>query len=117
MNGGGRVGITANDVNCNRADGLLLTGLYSTSRGTSGRSRRIRRLSTAGVAGVLTDPSLLRLVFQPIVDLQRGVIAGYETLDRFDEPDGRPSPDTPERWFAAAEASGCGARLEAVVVR
>ena len=37
MNRGGRVGITAKDVNCNRADGLLLTGLYSTSRGTSGR--------------------------------------------------------------------------------
>jgi hypothetical protein len=40
MNGGGRVGITANDVNCNHncnhADGLLLTGLQSTSRGTSG---------------------------------------------------------------------------------
>jgi hypothetical protein len=27
MDGGGRVGITANGVNCNRADGLLLTGL------------------------------------------------------------------------------------------
>jgi hypothetical protein len=37
MNGGGRVGITANDVNCNHADGLLLTGLHSTSQGTSGR--------------------------------------------------------------------------------
>jgi EAL domain-containing protein (putative c-di-GMP-specific phosphodiesterase class I) len=69
------------------------------------------------LAAVLTDPALLRLVFQPIVDLQRGVIAGYETLARFDEPDGRPSPDTPDRWFAAADARGCGARLEAVVVR
>ncbi|WP_448618551.1 EAL domain-containing protein [Geodermatophilus sp. URMC 65] len=81
------------------------------------RSSAASQLWDARLAAVLTDPSLLRLVFQPIVDLQRGVIAGYETLARFDEPDGRPSPDTPDRWFAAADASGCGARLEAVVVR
>ncbi|MGR7024262.1 EAL domain-containing protein [Geodermatophilus sp. URMC 62] len=71
----------------------------------------------ARLAAVLADPALVRLVFQPIVDLQRGVIAGYETLARFDEPDGSASSATPDRWFAAADARGCGARLEAVVVR
>src|SRR5688500_3140725 len=81
------------------------------------RSSAASQLWDARLAAVLTDPSLLRLLFQPIVDLQRGVSAGYETLARFDEPDGRPSPDTPDRWLAAADASGCGARLEAVVVR
>ena len=35
------------------------------------------------VESVLAEPSLLRLLFQPIVDLQRGVVAGYETLARF----------------------------------
>ncbi|RBY78240.1 EAL domain-containing protein [Geodermatophilus sp. TF02-6] len=69
------------------------------------------------VESVLADPALLQLVFQPIVDLQRGVVAGYETLARFSEPDGRPSRLSPDRWFAAAEAQGRGARLEALVVR
>ena len=66
---------------------------------------------------VLADPSLLRLLFQPIVDLQRGVVAGYETLARFCEPDGRPSRVPPDRWFAAAGAQGLGAHLEGIVVR
>jgi EAL domain-containing protein (putative c-di-GMP-specific phosphodiesterase class I) len=69
------------------------------------------------LATVFADPSLLRLVYQPIVDLQRGVIAGYETLARFSTPDGRPSEYTPDLWFAAADAVGRGAELEAVVVR
>ena len=71
----------------------------------------------ARLASVFADPSLLRLVFQPIVDLQGGAVAGYETLARFSEPDGRPSEATPDRWFAAADAVGRGAELEAVVVR
>jgi EAL domain-containing protein (putative c-di-GMP-specific phosphodiesterase class I) len=66
---------------------------------------------------VLADPSLLRLLFQPIVDLRRGVVAGYETLARFCEPDGQPSRVGPDRWFAAAGAQGTGARLESLVVR
>ena len=66
---------------------------------------------------VLADPSLLRLLFQPIVDLRRGVVAGYETLARFCEPDGQPSRVGPDRWFAAAGAQGTGARLESIVVR
>jgi EAL domain-containing protein (putative c-di-GMP-specific phosphodiesterase class I) len=66
---------------------------------------------------VLADPSRLRLLFQPIVDLQRGVVAGYETLARVSEPDGRPSRVPPDRWFAAAGVQGVGARLEGMVVR
>ncbi|SET82629.1 EAL domain-containing protein [Geodermatophilus poikilotrophus] len=69
------------------------------------------------VASVLAEPSRLRLLFQPIVDLQRGVVAGYETLARFSEPDGRPSRVPPDQWFAAAGAQGVGARLEGLVVR
>ena len=55
-------------------------------------------------------------MFQPIVDLARGVIAGYEALARFSDPDGAPSRWTPDIWFAAADTHGLGARLEAVVV-
>ena len=69
------------------------------------------------LAAVFPDPSLLRLVYQPIVDLQRGTVAGYETLARSSTPDGRPSEATPDLWFAAADAVGRGAELESVVVR
>ena len=34
------------------------------------------------VAGVLADPSRHRLAFQPVVDLQRATVAGYEALSR-----------------------------------
>ena len=66
----------------------------------------------AALHAVLADPARPRLVFQPIVDLRRGVIAGYEALSRFDGPEGC----GPDRWFAAADELGVGARLEARVV-
>jgi EAL domain-containing protein (putative c-di-GMP-specific phosphodiesterase class I) len=65
------------------------------------------------VSAVLADPSRLALVFQPIVSLQDAVVVGYEALSRFAGPPGL----TPDRWFAAADAQGRGAELEALVVR
>ena len=64
------------------------------------------------VADVLADPARLQLVFQPIVALQDGVVVGYEALARFPATPGV----TPDRWFAAADALGQGAALEALVV-
>jgi EAL domain-containing protein (putative c-di-GMP-specific phosphodiesterase class I) len=52
------------------------------------------------------------LVFQPIVDLQRGLNAGYEVLARFRGP----PHATPDRWFIAAHAMGRGVELEALVI-
>jgi EAL domain-containing protein (putative c-di-GMP-specific phosphodiesterase class I) len=65
---------------------------------------------------LLEHPDTLRLVFQPIVDVARGVVAGYEALARFTDADGAPSAATPDRWFAAADAAGMGARVEAMVI-
>lgn len=62
---------------------------------------------------VLADRSQPRLVFQPIVDLQRGLIVGYEALARFDGP---PS-ESPDRWFGAAARLGVAPQLEARVLR
>jgi EAL domain-containing protein (putative c-di-GMP-specific phosphodiesterase class I) len=70
----------------------------------------------AALDRLLERPETLRLVFQPIVDVARGVIAGYETLARFTDPGGGPSAATPDRWFAAADAAGMGALVEALVV-
>lgn len=69
--------------------------------------------SRLDIAGLLADPSLIELVAQPIVDLKRGEVVGYEALSRFRvEP--RLSPD---RVFAEAERRGLGAELDAAVVR
>src|SRR5215208_1693460 len=64
------------------------------------------------VTGVLDDPSRHRLVFQPVADLQRGTVAGYEALSRFAGP-----PDAgPDVWFEAAGRLGLGAELDARVL-
>ena len=65
------------------------------------------------IAAALADPREPRLVFQPIADLRRGVVAGYEVLSRFSGP----PHATPDVWFAEADRLGLGARLEAKVVR
>ncbi|MPZ86921.1 MAG: EAL domain-containing protein [Nitriliruptorales bacterium] len=62
---------------------------------------------------VLADPGLPRLDFQPIVDLRRGRIAGYEALARFDDPLLSP----PDVGFQVAANAGVAAELEARVVR
>jgi EAL domain-containing protein (putative c-di-GMP-specific phosphodiesterase class I) len=55
----------------------------------------------------------LRAVYQPIVDLARGVTVGYEALARFDAS----ITAGPDRWFAAARTHGCPAELEAGALR
>ncbi|HEX4339974.1 MAG TPA: EAL domain-containing protein [Polyangiaceae bacterium] len=61
---------------------------------------------------ILAEPSRLELVAQPIIDVRRGVIVGYEALSRFNlEP--RTSPD---RVFAEATRQGLGSQLEALVI-
>jgi EAL domain-containing protein (putative c-di-GMP-specific phosphodiesterase class I) len=55
----------------------------------------------------------VRNVFQPIIDLTRGTVVGYESLTRFD---GYPVSN-PEEWFAAARRVGRSASLEAMALR
>lgn len=55
----------------------------------------------------------LRAVYQPIVDVSRGVAVGYEALIRFV---GYPVR-SPDPWFAAARRHGCSAELQAAALR
>jgi EAL domain-containing protein (putative c-di-GMP-specific phosphodiesterase class I) len=55
----------------------------------------------------------VRSVYQPIVDLARGTVVGYEALVRFD---GYPVTN-PEAWFTAARVHGYNAELQAVAMR
>lgn len=60
----------------------------------------------------LSEDGYPRLVFQPVVDLSRGTVAGYESLARFDPA----VPATPDVWFHHAALAGVAEELEAKVV-
>jgi EAL domain-containing protein (putative c-di-GMP-specific phosphodiesterase class I) len=64
----------------------------------------------AALAALLAAPHRLCVHFQPVVDLRRGVVCGYEAL-------GRPAGDRPAAaWFDAAAREGCAGALEAQVL-
>ena len=56
------------------------------------------------------DPTALRLVLHPVVDVVAGRVAGYEVLSRFD------SPVATEEWFDAARALGRSAEIDQLVL-
>lgn len=62
---------------------------------------------------ILADPRSVRVHYQPIVDLQRGMVRGYEALARFPEAPGI----TPRDWFAAAARLGYAGALEAQLLQ
>src|SRR3954447_4460351 len=64
------------------------------------------------LAQILAEPELVRPVFQPIVDLERGVACGYEMLARFVSP----IKAAPPAWLDQAARRGLATRLEAMRV-
>lgn len=68
----------------------------------------------AEIVAVLEDPDGIRPVFQPLLDLHTGVVAGYEALARFPNSG---SARTPDLWVAEAHRCGLGPDLEAQAVR
>lgn len=67
------------------------------------------------IQDIIADRERISIVTQPVVDLQRGVIVGYEALARFTLGSGRSS--FPEEVFTAAEELGLAIEVEAAVVR
>lgn len=66
------------------------------------------------VHGVVDDVhNALTMVFQPIVDLGTGYVAGAEALARFSAVPIRP----PNQWFADAAEAGVGTELEIAAIR
>jgi diguanylate cyclase (GGDEF)-like protein len=62
---------------------------------------------------LIARPNAVRPVYQPIVSLASGELAGYEALARFDSKPGLP----PSWWFSQAHRFGLGPALEAEAVR
>ena len=54
----------------------------------------------------------MNIVYQPIYDLERAAIAGFESLARFVSTPAR----TPDRWFNDAHAVGLGVELEMMAI-
>lgn len=54
----------------------------------------------------------MHVALQPIVDLQRGQVTGYEALSRFPGPPDAP----PDLWFGAAQRHGCDEQLAACAI-
>lgn len=75
--------------------------------GSAGYRRREGRIRA------LLERGGIRIVYQPIVDLERESVAGVEALARFDAPPRRP----PDAWFAEAEGVGLLRELELEALR
>jgi EAL domain-containing protein (putative c-di-GMP-specific phosphodiesterase class I) len=72
----------------------------STSEPTEAASPEIR--FRAALDNLLAGRTAARMHFQPIVDMRRGTIAGYEALVRFPSPPSFP----PDYWFRSAGMRG-----------
>lgn len=68
--------------------------------------------SSIDIGRILADETILTLVAQPVVDLRRAEVVGYEILSRFQLESRLP----PDRVFAEAARQGLAEELEAFVV-
>jgi EAL domain-containing protein (putative c-di-GMP-specific phosphodiesterase class I) len=75
------------------------------------RASEARLLQVERILRVIGDG--LRMVYQPIFDLETGMVAGVEALARFPHDPRR----TPRSWFAGARQVGLGIDLEVAAVR
>jgi len=65
------------------------------------------------VEALLATPAVIAPVFQPVMEVATGRVAGFEALARFAAPYARP----PHLWFAQAHRCGLGPALEALAIR
>ena len=72
------------------------------------QERELRSVHLHRVRRVLENRELLKIVYQPIVDLSSGKTVGFEALSRFPA-----DPEiAPDKWFSEAHALGLGIELE-----
>jgi diguanylate cyclase (GGDEF)-like protein len=75
------------------------------------QSRSLQK-QRAEILALLEDDDVMRPVFQPVVALDTGEVAGYEALTRFRDPAGGSA-----RWFEQARRCGLGGVFEARAIR
>ena len=118
-------GVATHPADAPDASGLLEVAdgaLYWAKRSGRDQSRRYDarlagQLSGAGqqaeVEALLARRDAVVPVFQPVLELATGRVAGYEALARMPGDVVRP----PDQWFAQAHRCGLGAELEAAALR
>jgi diguanylate cyclase (GGDEF)-like protein len=113
----------ADDENGARLLELADGALYWAKTSGRGQTRRydpaeVVLLSSAEqgaqIRAVLASSDAIQPVFQPIVELATGRVAGYEALSRFS---GVGPERGPSQWFAQARRCGLGPQLEAKAIR
>ena len=72
------------------------------------KETELHEAALSRIEGVLDDPTVVTMHFQPIVDLETRRPIGMEALARFSAEPSR----TPDRWFAEADQVGLGDELE-----
>lgn len=78
-----------------------------------GERRSADAARRARIARVQSAAEKMRIVFQPVVELDGGDMVGMEALARFDTD----PPRAPDRWFNEAWELGLGHELELAAVR
>jgi EAL domain-containing protein (putative c-di-GMP-specific phosphodiesterase class I) len=81
-------------------------------RSPAGRARSAVLGEATKIRSILAAEQI-RMVFQPILRLEDGLLVAYEALARFDDP----AFPTPAHAFAAAARAGIGAELELLAVQ
>lgn len=76
------------------------------------REEARERSERAGRIRSVLERGAIRMVYQPIIRLGTGTVAGFEALARFDAEPSRP----PNEWFDEAEAVGMGVDLELAAI-
>jgi EAL domain-containing protein (putative c-di-GMP-specific phosphodiesterase class I) len=77
------------------------------------RERDLRTAQVERIRRVLENKELLKVVFQPVVDVVSGETVGLEALSRFPTDPG----GGPENWFREARDVGLGIELEVAAAR
>ncbi len=85
----------------------VLADLVADGLSTELESARQRAQARARICAAQRDGAL-QMVYQPIRDVSRGHVVGFEALARFCTL----PPRTPDLWFAEAAELGCSAELE-----
>lgn len=91
----------------------LASGAASLVRRAQQEEDTAARRAADLVRPILQQPSVIEPVFQPIMSIRGGGIAGYEALARFATEVAEP----PHVWFERAAAAGLSADLQGLAIR
>ncbi|HEY8739485.1 MAG TPA: EAL domain-containing protein [Candidatus Dormibacteraeota bacterium] len=94
------------------ASSLMMRALKGITVADTAKPAEGWKEQVARIQQVLKE-GLITMVFQPIVDLQEGVVRGVESLARLTAEPRR----TPDLWFIEAKNVGLGVELELMAIR